>query len=194
MSRCMQTAVVVPSLLASLALACGATAGSSVDAGPPPCDQACQDGIALRSLREGMKLLYNLELQGKPVGPQDATVPCPLGGSAHVFGTATSNAAQGATEVQLTYVLEHCAYSQTDTDPLVNYSVTLHGTVLQTGTIAVQPTSTTALVITSDALDVTGTVHVPTLDYAASACKLAVSQSGSRLSGELCGRTVGVAL
>jgi hypothetical protein len=193
MSKRMQTAVVVTFVASSLALACGTSGGNAVDAAPP-CDQACQDGIALRSLREGMKLLYNLELQGKPVGPQDATVPCPLGGSAHVFGTATSNAVQGATEVQLTYALDHCGYSQTDTDPLRSYSVIYNGTVTEVGTIAVQPTSTTALVISSDALDLTGKVHVPPLDYAASACKLAISQSGNKLSGELCGRTAGVSL
>jgi len=193
MSKRMQTAVVVGFVSSVLALACG-TSASTADAAPP-CDQACQDGIALRSLREGMKFLYNAELQGKPVGPQDATVPClPGGGSAHVFGTATSNAVQGSTEVHLTYVLDHCVYSQTDTDPLRNYSVTFNGTVTETGTISVQPTSTTALVISSDALDVIGKIHVPTIDYAASACKLAISQSGNKLSGELCGRTAGVSL
>ena len=185
--------VLVAGVVGSLAMGCGTSAGNSPPP-VPPCDQACQDGIAVRSLREGMKLLYNLELQGKPVGPQDAMVPCPLGGTAHVFGTATSNAVQGATEVQLTYTLDHCRYSQTDTDPVQNYSVTIHGTVQQSGTIAVQPSATTALVITSDVLDVMGTVHEPALDYTATACKLALGQTGSKLSGELCGRKVGVTL
>ena len=193
MGQRMKSAVIVALVAFPLAAGCGTSAGNTPPP-VPPCDAACQDGIALRSLREGMKLLYNLELQGKPVGPQDATVPCPLGGSAHVFGTATSNAVQGATEVQLTYTLDHCKYSQVDTDPLLNYSVTINGTVQQAGTIAVQPSATTALVITSDVLDVTGTVHEPKLDYAANACKLALSQAGNKLSGELCGRTVGVTL
>jgi len=193
MSKRTQTAVVVGFVTSVLALACGSSGNNTADAAPP-CDQTCQDAIALRSLREGMKLLYNLKLQGQPVGPQDATVPCPLGGSAHVFGTATSNAVQGATDVQLTYALDHCAYSQTDTDPLRNYSVTINGTVTEAGTIAVQPSSTTALVLASDALDLTGTVHVPTVVYTAAACKLAVSQNGSTLSGQLCGRTTGVTL
>ena len=69
--------------------ACSSSIGASPPP-PPPCDAECQDQIALRSLREGMKLVYNLTLQGKPVGPQDATVPCPLGGSAHVFNAALS--------------------------------------------------------------------------------------------------------
>src|SRR5262245_58145120 len=40
---------------------------------PPPCDDACTDGIALRSVRETMKLVYNLTLQGNDVGEQDET-------------------------------------------------------------------------------------------------------------------------
>ncbi len=182
-----------PLAIVGVLAACSASVGN----GPPPvppCDQACQDEIAVRSVREGMKLVYNLTLQGKPVGPQDATIPCPLGGSAHVFGTATSNAVQGATEVDLTYVLDHCRYSQKDTDPKQNYALTTNGTLSQKGTIAVQPSATTALVIGSDALDLTGTVHEPALDYAANACKLGLSQTGNRLSGELCGRKVGLSL
>src|SRR5262249_43464304 len=58
----------------------------------PPCDQACQDGAALRGMRETVKLVYNLKLQGKPVGMHDETTPCPGGGTAHVTGTAMSNA------------------------------------------------------------------------------------------------------
>ena len=36
----------------------------------PPCDEECQDSTAARALRETMKLVYNITLQGKPVGPQ----------------------------------------------------------------------------------------------------------------------------
>ena len=44
---------------------------SDIEAEPaPPCDQLCQDSNALRAVREGMKLIYNLTLQGKPVGSQ----------------------------------------------------------------------------------------------------------------------------
>ncbi len=180
-------------VLVLLLVACSSSVGNQPPPNPP-CDQACQDTIAVRSVREGMKLIYNLTLQGKPVGPQDATVPCPLGGSAHVFGTATSNAVQGATNVDLTYVLDHCGYSQKDTDPKQTYTLTVNGTLTQKGTIAVQPSATTALVIGSDPLDVKGTVYEPAKDYDVAACKLALSQDGNQLSGQLCGRTVGVSL
>jgi hypothetical protein len=173
-----------------LVTACSSSIGASPPP-PPPCDTKCQDEIALRSVREGMKLLYNLTLQGKPVGPQDATVPCPLGGSAHVFGTATSNAVQGATDVDLTYVLDHCRYSRQDLEPTQTYSLTVNGTLSQKGTIAVQPSATTALVMTSDPIDLGGTVHDPPLDYSANACKLGLSQSGNRSAS---GRAVGLSL
>src|SRR5262249_1787750 len=74
---------------------CGRSAGNKPAA--PPCDQKCADGNAIRAYREMLKLMYNVTLQGKPVGPQDQTAPCPLGGTARVFGNATSNALQGAT-------------------------------------------------------------------------------------------------
>jgi hypothetical protein len=180
-------------VLGALALACSSSVGSQPPPNPP-CDQACQDGIAVRSIREGMKLVYNLTLQGKPVGPQDATIPCPLGGSARVYGTATSNAVQGATNVELTYVLDRCAYVQKDVDPKQTYKLTVNGTITQKGTIAVQPSATTALVMASDPIDVAGTVYEPANAYEVKACKLALSQDGNLLSGELCGRTVGLNL
>ena len=94
---------------------------------------ACEDGIALRSLRETMKLVYNITLQGNPVGDQDESTPCPLGGRARVFGTATSNPVHGATEVELTYELEGCHYLEIDDEPDETYEVTLDGIVTQVG-------------------------------------------------------------
>jgi hypothetical protein len=180
----------------SAALAC-ASCGSNVGAKPPPpppCDQACMDATALRAMREGMKLVFNVTLQGKPVGAQDATVPCPLGGTAHVFGQATSNAVQGATNVALTYVLDHCGYSQTDTDPKQTYSMTLTGTITEDGTLAVQPSASTALEMKSDAMTFSGTVYDPPITYDQSACPLVLGQNGNQLSGTICGRTGGLTL
>jgi hypothetical protein len=141
-----------------------------------------------------MKLVFNLTLQGKPVGVHDQTVPCPLGGRAQIFGEATSNAVQGATEVKLTYVLQDCGYSQKDNTPRNNYKLVATGTVSQRGTIAVQPSATTALIIASEALTLTGTVYDPPIEYSAKACAAQLSQSGNQLSGLLCGRDVGVGL
>ncbi len=104
--------------------------------------------------------------QGGPVGPQDAKYTCPLGGTAHVFGTATSNAVQGATEVDLPYELEACVLLDRDTDPKNNYRLATTGTIRQVGTLAVQPTATTALGMRSDAVTITGTVYDPPVPYA----------------------------
>ncbi|WP_394830546.1 hypothetical protein LVJ94_28975 [Pendulispora rubella] len=161
---------------------------------PPPCDSICQDSIALRGMREMLKLVFNLTLQGKPVGQQDATVSCPLGGTAHIFGTATSNAVQGATEVSLTYVFEQCVHLERDEEARENYALTLTGAFSQQGTIAVQPSATTALLMKSDTVTVTGTVHAPPIDYRAEGCIANLAQNGNHVSGMFCQREVGTDL
>ncbi|WP_394841234.1 hypothetical protein LZC95_29710 [Pendulispora brunnea] len=161
---------------------------------PPPCDAICQDSIALRGVREMMKLIFNLTLQGKPVGQHDATIACPLGGTAHIFGTATSNAVQGATEVSLTYVFDQCAHLERDEEARENYALTLTGTFSQQGTIAVQPSATTALLMKSASVTVWGTVHAPAIDYRAENCIANLAQNGNHVSGMFCERPVGTDL
>ncbi|MBK6463272.1 MAG: hypothetical protein IPF92_20040 [Myxococcales bacterium] len=181
------------SLVAALtSSACGTS--SAVEAGPPPCDQACQDNGAARAVRETMKLVYNLTLQGKPVGRQDATVDCPNGGRARVYGEATSNADQGTTAVTLTYELAACAYTQRDDDVDETYAMTLSGTLTQVGVLAVQPGSSTALVMKSPSLALGGTVYEPAIAYRGESCVVAFTQNGNRLSGTVCGRPVGLDL
>jgi hypothetical protein len=176
--------------LAPFALACGAE-----DAPPArPCDAKCQDSVATRGIRETLKLIYNITLQGNAVGPQDESTPCPSGGTAHVFGFATSNAEHGATEVDLTYEIAQCHYIARDPEPAENYDITLTATVTQTGTIAVQPTASTGLVMQSTSLTFSGTVYDPPLPFTADACEMSLGQSGGKVSGTLCGRDVGVDL
>jgi hypothetical protein len=161
---------------------------------PPPCDAACEDGIALRSLRETMKLVYNLTLQANPEGEQDESTPCPRGGRARIFGTATSNPVHGATEVELTYELDDCRYVEIDDEPVETYATTIEGTVTQAGVMAVQPTATTALLMQSSSVTVEGTVFDPPRLWQGEACALDVAQNGNDLSGLFCGREVGVDL
>lgn len=163
-------------------------------AAPPPCDDECKDEIGLRAVRETLKLVFNLTLQGKPVGTYDVSTPCPRGGSARIFGTATSNAVQGATEVKLTYEIQSCAYVQKDDDAKENYTVAISGTVTQEGTIAVQPSSTTALLMKSDSISIAGSVYDPPGPYEAKECPLDIFQNGNRVGGTLCGREVGFEL
>jgi len=168
---------------------------SEIEAEPsPPCDQACQDGNALRAVRESMKLIYNLTLQGNPVGMQDEVIPCPQGGFARVFGTATSNSMQGATEVELAYAFQECSYLRRDEDPGENHDLVMTGLIGQKGTIAVQPSATTALLIASESITLSGTIYDPPIEYAIESCALLLSQTGSDLSGTICGRVAGVDL
>lgn len=190
----------------SLLLVAGCGAGPR-PAPAPACDQACQDGVALRALRTAMKIAYNFEVSTKPVGPQDGTAPCisfdgSRGGSVHVFGDAKVNAVQGASIVSLTYDFKDCLYSAPP-DPTAgqNYRLTLTGQVTENGTISVQPTATTALIIQTtvdpatmlptNSLSLSGTVYDPAVDYSVSSCALSVVQNGNAVSGALCGRSAG---
>jgi hypothetical protein len=191
-------------LLLLLLAGCGA---GPRPAPAPACDQACQDGVALRALRTAMKIAYNFEVSTKPVGPQDGTAPCisfdgSRGGSVHVFGDAKVNAVQGASIVSLTYDFKDCLYSAPP-DPTAdqNYSLTLTGQVTENGTISAQPTATTALIIQTMAdpstmqptssLSISGTVYDPAVNYLVSNCALSVVQNGNAVSGALCGRSAG---
>ena len=185
-------------LLVAAALAVGA-AGCASDvapaaAAPPPCDQLCKDGIVLRGLREQMKLVFNLTLQGKDVGAHDYTVPCPLGGQARIYGTATAEPIQGATIVDLTYDIQACTVLERDDDVDENYQLTVTGVITQKGTLAVQPTSTTALAIQAEKMTITGTIYDPPEPYDVTDCKVTLSQSGNNLTGFLCERTASVDL
>jgi hypothetical protein len=196
MSHHRWTNVEKPVLVPAMLLALGANAcASEIEAEPaPPCDQECQDANALRAIRESMKLIYNLTLQGNPVGPQDEIIPCPQGGFARVFGEASSNSMQGATMVRLAYVFQDCSYLRRDEDPEENHDLTMTAVIGQEGTIAVQPSATTALLIASEAVTLSGTIYDPPITYTVEACELLLSQTGSDLSGTICGREAGVDL
>src|SRR5205823_5128066 len=135
--------------------------------------QACIDGTALRAVREMMGLGFNYYLQGMDTGAQETGVkPCPLAqGTVRIFGTATSNADQGSTFVDLTYVFDNCHYERKDDNAARTYNITLTGTVKESGTFAVQPSSTTALTISSDSLTFAGTVYNPPSDFNENTCK-----------------------
>jgi hypothetical protein len=176
-------------LFALLALACTDETQPS-----PPCDERCEDNIALRALREITKLAYNLTLQANPAGEQDESTSCPIGGSVRVFGTATSEPVHGATEVALTYEFSDCVHLELDEEPEESYLIGLSGTLTQNGIIAVQPTATTALILESSAMTLGGTVYDPPREYFEDRCEVAIGQDGNHVSGKLCGRSVGVDL
>lgn len=182
-------------LLLSAVLSLGATGCGTEDAGPrAPCEAECQDAVALRAVRETMKFMFNITLQAQPVGAQDVTEACATSGSAHIFGEASSVPEQGATLVALTYELDECGYLERDDERDENYAVTISAVLTQRGTLAVQPSATTAIVIESPALTISGTVSDPPIDYAATECPFTLAQNGDELSGTICGRAAGLEL
>jgi hypothetical protein len=129
-------------------IALGATSCSDGKSPEPagPCDQQCQDGVALRAVREVMKYVFNRRLWGNEAGAQDETSRCETNaGSAHIFGDAVSNTQQGSTEVKLTYEFYSCRALRTEATPSLNYNLSLRGTITEVGTLSAQSTSTMAL-------------------------------------------------
>ena len=181
----------VPLLAALVALGLAPACSDPPRPEAPPCDQACKDGVALRAVRESVKLAFNLLLQGKPVGDVDASSPCVRGGEVRIVGRATSNAVQGATEVDLTYTFTGCSVLEKDTEAAENYELAISGTITQKGTLAVQPTATTALLFRGERIDVVGTVYAPALPYEERGCGLDAMQNGDAVAGTMCGRTAG---
>ncbi len=84
----------------------GGSGGSSTYV-PPSCDQECQDYLVSRALYDTVWFIWNQNLVGVPVGVQDFTADCPLGGSAHVTGMndVTTN---GDNTVDMLYDLTNC--------------------------------------------------------------------------------------
>ena len=62
------------------------------------------------ALREAIKVVYNDPLQGQPTGAgRDGMLPCHArSAERRALRTATSNADQGTTNVDLTYVFTAC--------------------------------------------------------------------------------------
>lgn len=96
--------------------------------------------------------------------------------------------------MELTYTLEPCAYVQKDDDAKENDSVTIAGTLEQRGTLAVQPSAATALLMKSASVTIEGSVYDPPEPYEANACALDIFQNGDRVAGTMCAREVGVDL
>ena len=68
-----------------------------------------------------------------------------------------------------------------------NYSVKISGTLTQEGILAVQPTATSALVMKSEGVKLSGTVYDPPIDYTVD-CPVELGQNGNKLTGKICGR------
>jgi hypothetical protein len=120
---------------------------------------------------------------------QDASATCLMNGAVQIAGDAGSNPDQGATTVDLNYVFDGCFYQPAKSATHDrNYAMKLNGTVTESGTLSVQPTSTTSLVIRGDDFSFEGTVDDPAVEYRETGCAVDVAQNGNAVSGTLCGR------
>ena len=79
-------------------------------------------------------------------------------------------------------------------EPEESYEMTIDGTITQSGTMAVQPSATTALLMQSDSMSLHGDVYDPPRDFDEDDCLVDVAQNGNDLSGMFCGREAGVDL
>jgi hypothetical protein len=177
----------------ALSLVAGCSSSAS-DELPPTCSLHCEAATAVRAVRETMKLVFNLSLQGNPVGEQDETVACPDGGSAHLTGQASADSERGTTKVGLAYDFQDCRYEQLSSHPSSSYALSITGRVQQSGVLAGPAQTTTALVLESEILTLQGTLYDPPLEYHAEECVLSVIQEGDRVSGTLCDLVVSVDL
>jgi hypothetical protein len=183
-------------LVATTVLALGC--GGNRPAPPATCDVACQDGVALRALRVGMRVYYNFAIAGNPVGMQDKTVPCIPSGSVHIVGEAQSNAMLGISTLKnLTYTFTDCQNpAPKSTTPERNYNLTINGVVTEDGTLAMGG-PTTSLMINGTDVAFKGQVYDPPQDYPDKTadvlqgpCPLDALQDGNNVTGHFCGRLV----
>lgn len=142
-----------------------------------------QDQWIVYGILDTQNFLYDQQLVGLPVGPQDVTANCPLGGTVHIYGSTTQ--ADQAT-VDLTFAMTECANTGE------GYDLVFTGDTWMSGSFA--STGYKALSTTSDSIEVFGTVasDPPEVD---TTCDLAVTDRGedgeaSVVSGEWCGRSV----
>jgi len=149
---------------------------------PPKCDQGCQDYLVAWALDDTIWFLWNQKLAGRPVGAQDISGACPLGGSVHVTGT--DSVADGTTTTDIVFELDGCEYNDQLFDLTFTGSVSMEGSLNGTA-------MTTAEVFSATELSVQGSLDWlddPTIDQS---CEVTFSQQGAGDSSELAGRVCG---
>jgi hypothetical protein len=145
------------------------------------CDQACADiasGVTLANL---VNDLYNQNLAGRPVGSQNLSAQCPLGGTAAITGTTGFDSTHNITSVNLTYMMTSCHASAS------GVQLTYTGTVTEVGSF--DSMTLQSLNDASDALTTTGTVDGFAVNDTACAVHVNVDNNSTpEVTGTLCGR------
>jgi hypothetical protein len=159
-------------------------AGSSMYQ-PPTCDQGCQDYLVAYALNDTLWFAWNQKLAGKPVGMQDTTASCALGGSVHITGF-DEVLASGATSTDMLFSFADCANANQ------TYDLTFSGEVSMEGSLDPN-VDFAALTFSVPQLEVRGALDWlddPEIDQS---CPVNFSQQGTgdsfALAGRVCGRT-----
>jgi hypothetical protein len=152
--------------------------GSSGDSDGSACDQGCLDDGTGYGIIETLRFLYNANLAGRPVGTQNVSASCPLGGGAVITGTTSFDSFNGITGVNLTFSASSCRHSDGSI-----FDLTLTGAVNQSGTFS---NISTALSYSSTALAISGSVYG---EIVVETCSLSIARSDSSVTGVLCGRS-----
>jgi hypothetical protein len=159
--------------------------GSSTTYVPPKCDQGCQDYLVAWALDDTLWFAWNQKLAGQPVGMQDATASCALGGTVHITGSDAVTPS-GATTTDLVFSFEDCANAREAYDLTFTGEVTMEGTFDPDIEFA-------ALTFAVPALEVRGSLKIlddPPIDQS---CPVNFGQQGTgeafELAGRICGRS-----
>ena len=171
-----------------LCAGCGVTddTPSGGDTTTVACAQACKDNRTSAGVIDVLNFLYNQTFAGQPVGAQDLTAACALGGSVHITGSNGYDSGTGVITLNLSYDMTSCAASDSA------YNLTFGGAVSQSGTLEQQ--GQISIVYYSAALEFDGTVNGTAVTD--SDCSLALQEQRNsdntnyRVSGNLCDRPV----
>ena len=143
--------------------------------------ETSSDATVVYGLLDSLVFLYDQNLIGRPVGGQDSTDDCPLGGTVHITGTTAESE---SAVIDLVFDMAACANTGSD------YDLAFTGAVAWAGSF--KPTGYKALSATADPLRAEGEAAGLDVDES---CALAVTDRGedgevSSVSGEWCGRDV----
>ena len=168
---------------ASSSYGASSSSGGSSTYSPPKCDQGCQDFLVGFALDDTLWFLWNQKLAGHPVGVQNISGACPLGGTVHITGM--DGVSSGITTTAIQFALDGCENSNKQ------YHLTFTGTVTMDGSFDAS-TNFAAETFSAPGLAVSGGLKwrdQPTIDQA---CDVSVTQRGtgdsSKLGGSVCGR------
>ena len=131
----------------------------------------------------GIGDIYNQNLAGKPVGYQNISTFCPLGGNVTITGTTGYSSTTGITTVTLNYSMTNCVVSHMA--GAISATLTLDGTLDENGSFSDDFTSLTYL---ANNLSMSGTLQREGYPDGLidEICDVNINRTSSGVSAEIC--------